>query len=279
MTSGPTYYEFFGVSRTASAEQIRAAYLWLMKQYHPDLMDECDRKRAAGYAALLNRSYDILKDPQKRANYDAWLDLDVRSRGKAKVRRALLTGSIRRTRESRWDSSSKGAALLAAFVLLLVGAVATLPGTSLFRLQPASAAANNLDPGMAVDLDDSGVRKQVRRAINTRSDDAEDASERCFAAARDQASVIRAEMCIVFDDAYLEWNQSAADVLSRPTYFNDAVVRLRHRNAMAAAGSFNEARLMQLRQRTLNTLLVEISSEVSSRAETENESAGGVQAK
>ena len=99
-------------------------------------------------------------------NYDAWLDLDVRSRGKAKVRRALLTGSIRRTRELRWDSSSKGAALLAAFVLLLVGAAATLPGTSRFRLQPASAAATGC-PGMAVDLDDAGVRKQVRLRDST----------------------------------------------------------------------------------------------------------------
>ena len=85
-------------------------------------------------------------------------------------------------------------------------------------------------------------------------------------AARETGSVRRAEACIAFDDAYLEWNQSAADVLSRPTYFNDAVVRLRHRNAMGAHGSFDDARLMQLRQRTLNALLGEISSKVSTDA-------------
>ena len=63
MASSPTYYDFFGVSRTASADEIRSAYLWLMKQYHPDLTDGAERDRAADYAAILNRSYDILKTP------------------------------------------------------------------------------------------------------------------------------------------------------------------------------------------------------------------------
>ena len=54
MASSPTYYDFFGVSRTASADEIRSAYLWLMKQYHPDLTDGAERDRAADYAAILN---------------------------------------------------------------------------------------------------------------------------------------------------------------------------------------------------------------------------------
>ena len=111
--------------------------------------------------------------------------------------------------------------------------------------------------GLLTDLE------QVRLAIGATPDGAQASSERCFASARDEQSVGRAEMCIVFDEAYLEWNQSAADVLSRPAYFNDAVVRLRHRNAMGAYASFDDAQLMQLRQRTLNALLGEISSKVS----------------
>ena len=71
MPTGPTYYDFFGVRQNASAEQIRAAYLWLMKQHHPDRTDHVDRQRAADFAAILNRSYDVLKDPLKRARYDA----------------------------------------------------------------------------------------------------------------------------------------------------------------------------------------------------------------
>jgi hypothetical protein len=257
MASGPTYYDFFGVSRTASADEIRSAYLWLMKQYHPDLSDETDRERAADYAAVLNRSYDVLKDPQKRANYDAWLDLDVRSRGKTRVRRALLTGETRRRRKTLWDASSKGAAALGGFIVVLLAAAMTIPGKS--AIEPSG---RDLSAHPAAHIDDSGVREQVRIAMTTQPNTAQSSSERCFAAARDDATANAVEKCIVFDDAYLEWNQSAADVLSRPAYFNDAVVRLRHRSAMDADGSFADARLMQLRQRTLNALLAEINSKV-----------------
>lgn len=262
MPSGPTYYDFFGVSRTASADEIRSAYLWLMKQYHPDLTDGAERDRAADYAAILNRSYDILKDPQKRANYDAWLDLDARTRGKRKVRRALLTGETRRRGKPLWDASTKGAAALGGFMVVLLAAAMTIPGISATKPGPKA------DGHTATPLDDAGVREQVRLAIRAAPDEARSSSEECFAAARETGSVRRAEACIAFDDAYLEWNQSAADVLSRPTYFNDAVVRLRHRNALGAYGSFDDARLMQLRQRTLNSLLAEISSKVSTDADS-----------
>jgi hypothetical protein len=261
MPSGPTYYDFFGVSRTASADEIRSAYLWLMKQYHPDLTGGAERDRAADYAAILNRSYDILKDPQKRANYDAWLDLGAGGRGKRKVRRALLTGETRRRGKSVWDSSTKGAAALGGFMVVLLAAAMTLPGKS--ATQPPSLPAQ-----IATHVDDAELREQVRLAVAASPDEAQASSERCFANAREEGSGRRAEACIVFDNAYLEWNQSAADVLSRPTYFNDAVVRLRHRNALGADGSFADARLMQLRQRTLNSLLAEISSKVGAGADS-----------
>jgi len=263
MPSGPTYYDFFGVSRTASADEIRSAYLWLMKQYHPDLSDGAERDRAADYAAILNRSYDILKDPQKRANYDAWLDLGARGRGKRKVRRALLTGETRRRDKSAWDASTKGAAAIGGFMVVLLAAAMTLPGKSATEAVSSVAAART-----ASHIDDVALREQVRLAVAASPDEAQASSERCFLAAREEGSGSRAEECIVFDDAYLEWNQSAADVLSRPTYFNDAVVRLRHRNALGADGSFDDARLMQLRQRTLNSLLAEISSKVSTDADS-----------
>ena len=68
-----TCYETLGVSPTASAPEIRTAYRRLLRQAHPDL---------GGSAALLdlvNEAYDTLKDPSRRAQYDAALRRGTKS--------------------------------------------------------------------------------------------------------------------------------------------------------------------------------------------------------
>ncbi|MPY68880.1 MAG: molecular chaperone DnaJ [Alphaproteobacteria bacterium] len=62
------YYEALGVSRSASADDLKRAYRKLAMQYHPD--------RNPGDVSAENRfkeiseAYDVLKDDQKRAAYD-----------------------------------------------------------------------------------------------------------------------------------------------------------------------------------------------------------------
>ena len=69
MPSSPTYYDFFGVRQNASFEEIRSAYLWLMKQHHPDRSGQPDRQRSADFAAMVNRCYAVLKDPATFGEY------------------------------------------------------------------------------------------------------------------------------------------------------------------------------------------------------------------
>ncbi len=58
------YYQILGVNRTASDAEIKAAYRKLAMQYHPDRGGDSKR------FSQINEAYEVLKDPQRRAQYD-----------------------------------------------------------------------------------------------------------------------------------------------------------------------------------------------------------------
>ena len=62
------YYEVLGVSRSASADEIKRAYRRLAKQYHPDRNP--DDPSAEAKFKEVQAAHDVLKDPQKRSQYD-----------------------------------------------------------------------------------------------------------------------------------------------------------------------------------------------------------------
>jgi len=62
------YYQILGVARSASAEDIRAAYRKLALKYHPDRNP--GDKQAEEKFKEMNEAYQVLSDPQKRARYD-----------------------------------------------------------------------------------------------------------------------------------------------------------------------------------------------------------------
>jgi len=62
------FYETLGVSKSASADELKRAYRKLAMQYHPDR--NAGDKGAEQKFKDLNEAYDILKDDQKRAAYD-----------------------------------------------------------------------------------------------------------------------------------------------------------------------------------------------------------------
>ncbi len=61
------YYQKLGVSRTSEDVVIRAAYLALMRRYHPDTNQSSS---AAERAREITTAYEVLSDKNKRAAYD-----------------------------------------------------------------------------------------------------------------------------------------------------------------------------------------------------------------
>lgn len=62
------FYELLGVSRSATAEDLKKAYRKLAMKYHPD-RNPGDKEAEAKFKEI-SEAYDILKDDQKRAAYD-----------------------------------------------------------------------------------------------------------------------------------------------------------------------------------------------------------------
>jgi len=61
------YYEVLGISKGASEDEIKRAYRRLAKKYHPDVNKE---PGAEEKFKEINEAYEVLSDPQKKANYD-----------------------------------------------------------------------------------------------------------------------------------------------------------------------------------------------------------------
>ncbi len=64
------YYAVLGISRTASADEIKQSFRKLARKYHPDVNP--DDKTAEGKFKEVSEAYEVLSDADKRKKYDQY---------------------------------------------------------------------------------------------------------------------------------------------------------------------------------------------------------------
>jgi molecular chaperone DnaJ len=69
MPKNNDYYETLGVSKSATTQEIKKAFKKLARKYHPDVNKD-NQKEAEKKFKEISEAYEVLADPEKRANYD-----------------------------------------------------------------------------------------------------------------------------------------------------------------------------------------------------------------
>ena len=75
-TRAKNFYDVLGVSKTASQDELKKAYRKLARQYHPDT-NPGDAEAEERFKEIQG-AYDVLSDPDKRKQYDAFGSADGR---------------------------------------------------------------------------------------------------------------------------------------------------------------------------------------------------------
>lgn len=66
MAAGKDYYDILGVKKDAAADEIKKAFRRLARKHHPDTGGSEEKFKE------LNEAYEVLSDPEKRAQYDQY---------------------------------------------------------------------------------------------------------------------------------------------------------------------------------------------------------------
>ena len=70
MATKKDYYEILGVNKNASQDDVKKAFRNLARKYHPDVNH--GNKEAEEKFKEANEAFQILNDPQKKAQYDQY---------------------------------------------------------------------------------------------------------------------------------------------------------------------------------------------------------------
>ena len=226
--SRQNHYQILGVSTDADAAQIRAAYVVLLKRYHPDQASSREAPENGPQIQRIIAAYRTLKDPKSRARYDAAFPRVARS-APPRNPPSRFAREIRRA-ASRFKLDPEA---ITYAVILVVAALGLLLLVSWFIQEPRAS-------GKAIaarsSLQELAARTQLEGAVRNAGmmsrAEASNFSLRCFAAAQRGRDPLATDMCIGFDMAYVYWRDSIGGPLVTDPYFQPEAMDSRFRNAL-----------------------------------------------
>ncbi len=260
-------YALLNVLPDADPVVIEAAYKALMKRHHPDI-HPADASAGGRTAAELNQAYQTLRDPDRRAAYDA----DERARHerhRAELARAFEPPGTRVAlspppRPERASAGQRVAGWIgAAGVLMLGGAIYLLAqGAQTPAVRPAAQetqlAAASLRQAEQAFRDQPVSRSEIEKAVaefrqvlgSSGLPGAAAYSQRCFDVHSRTRRVAHFDRCVAFD--HLAGRGDLVESSgSQITRFQPQVLVTRHIRAaelIARDASLIEARLFEIRR-------------------------------
>lgn len=262
------HYSVLDVVPSATAEEIRNAYLRLIKLYHPDAPGP-QHPRREEKAQELNRAYAVLRDGAKRAEYDVALGLRRRPvpiAGGIPV--VLATEMALKAPARKFGMFARVAAFVATAVIvaplgvLFIDTFAAEP-----RLGGAAVAAEPDIPAEAANqppIDSSIVLNASADSeflfLHGSPAEAAALSHNCFSALADAPSLQLLDRCVAFDLASSRWS-GITKREAQTRFFADSTMEARHGKAFRRLGFEDEAaktRVDKLNQLTVTDVVLRI---------------------
>jgi curved DNA-binding protein CbpA len=250
--TGQDHYRVLGVARDADLSQIRAAYVSLLKRYHPDQADAREALENAPQIQRVITAYRVLKDSAARAQYDATFRPAVRPTFTPNSPPPFARKIHRAGFRFKLDREA-----IAYTVMLVFAAVGLHLLVS--RLIQEPRPARKALPGSS-SMQEIAARTQleavVRNAGMMSRAEASNYSSRCFAAAQGGRDPVATDMCIGFDMAYVYWRDAVGGPLITDPYFQAEAMDSRFRNALnRLKPTGTAARVQSIRAATLRAIM------------------------
>jgi curved DNA-binding protein CbpA len=221
-------YSILNVSPDADPAVIDAAYKALMKKYHPDMLVGEPPSRQSK-AAEINRAFQILRDPERRAQYDSQEQARqsaMRIGVQGPDMRQMPFQPLQPAERSKWS-----AFLLIAVLVALVGyvwqmtegtareqfasSIPTQPTGMKDRILEATGVSSALPPVNPVNVDRAVAES---RRINQKMGlmGLSGYSQDCFASQSRSGKLAELDFCVAFDSAASTYDAASASAYSLP---------------------------------------------------------------